>query len=169
MPKSLFMVGNVNLLDCRKVAFLSSRKVHPSSVMKSYDWATKVRDCGLCVIGGFQSALEKDVLKFLLDGGDQPIILVLARRMWNVVPKEFRDYVASGRMLVVSPVSQSISRVSQQSAMARNRYILENCDEAVFASIDPEGSLSRLLAEFPTLGYNVLEFVGCVPSEMPVR
>ena len=55
-----------------------------------------------------------------------------------------------------SPVSQSISRVSRQSAMVRNRYILENCDEAVFASIDPNGSLNGLVAESPSLKYNIL-------------
>ena len=82
--------------------------------------------------------------------------MVLARRMWDVLPKEFRDFVASGRMLVISPVSQSISRVSRQSAMVRNRYILENCDEAVFASIDPNGSLNGLVAESPSLKYNIL-------------
>lgn len=156
MSKPIIMIGNARLLNCRKVAFLSSRKVHPSAVMKSYDWATKVRDSGVCVIGGFQSALEKDVLRFLLDGGTQPVIMVLARRMWDVVPKEFRDFVALGRMLAISPVSQSTSRVSRQSAMARNRYILENCDEAVFASIDPNGSLNGLVAESPSLKYNIL-------------
>ena len=156
MSKPIVMIGDARLLNSRKVAFLSSRRVHPSAVMKSYDWATKVRDSGVCVIGGFQSALEKDVLKFLLDGGTQPVIMVLARRMWDVVPEEFREFVASGRMLVVSPVSQSISRVSRQSAMVRNSYILENCDEAVFASIDPNGSLSRLVEGVPKLKYDIL-------------
>ena len=158
MSKPIVMIGNARLLNCRKVAFLSSRKVNPSVVMKSYDWATKVRDSGVCVIGGFQSALEKDVLKFLLDGGSQPVIMVLARRMWNLVPKEFCDFVAAGRMLIISPVSQSTARVSQQSAMVRNRYILETCDEAVFASIDPNGSLSRLVEGIPKLKYDILSF-----------
>lgn len=46
-------------LDLLKVGFLSSRKVPPAAVMKCYDWATEMRDRGVCVMGGFQSPLER--------------------------------------------------------------------------------------------------------------
>ena len=50
------------------------------------------------------------------------------------------------RLLVVSPVSQSIRRVDAQSATVRNRFILEMAQRVVFAALDPEGALSRMLA-----------------------
>jgi len=109
MKRDASAIGNEEIMNREKVAFLSSRKVPPAAVMLSLDWAAKVRDAGICVIGGFQSALEKDVL-----------------------------------------------RVSEESAVVRNRFILSNCTSAIFASIDPEGALDRLLAEFPNLPYGVL-------------
>ena len=46
-----------------------------------------------------------------------PLILVLARRMWNLrrIPPRFRQPLADGRLLVLSPVPQSIRRVDARS------------------------------------------------------
>ena len=51
--------------------------------MKCYDWATEMRDKGVCVMGGFQSPLERDVLTFLLKG-KQPVVWVLAHKLWTL-------------------------------------------------------------------------------------
>ena len=147
------MIGNAALMALPKTAFLSSRKVAPQDVMRCYDWATGVRDTDTCIMGGFQSALEKDVLRFLLRG-KAPIVLVLARKLWSKVPEELREPLGEGRLLVVSPVSAA--RASASTAMSRNRWILENCDEAVIGSLDPSGSLARLVAARPKLLYQVL-------------
>ena len=156
------------LMERPKVAFLSSRKVAPAAVMRCYDWATGMRGGGgtpggsagrlapPCVVGGFQSALERDVLKLLLPDGGPPIVMVLARGMWRSIPMEYREAINAGRMLVVSPFSQGVVRVSKETAEKRNGWILDNCDEAVFASLDPNGSLARLVAARPHLRYQVL-------------
>ena len=109
-----------------------------------------------CVVGGFQSALERDVLKLLLPEGGPPIVMVLARGMWRSVPTEYREAINAGRMLVVSPFSQGVVRVSKETAEKRNAFVLDHCAEAVFASLDPDGSLARLVAARPNLRYQVL-------------
>lgn len=113
MLKSM-MLGNKALLNCEKIGFLVSRRVPPEAVMRCLDWATRMRDEGVCVMSGFQSPLEKEVLNILLKG-TSPLILVLARRMWDErhIPALFRKPLADGRLLVVSPVSQSIRRPTQ--------------------------------------------------------
>jgi len=78
-------LGNKDLLRLKKVAFLASNTISSGTVLKVYDWATDMRNRGECVVSGFCSKLEKDVLHFLLKGS-QPIILVLARRMYKTVP-----------------------------------------------------------------------------------
>ena len=75
-------LGDASILNLPKVGFLSSRKVPPAAVMKCYDWATEMRDKGVCVMGGFQSPLERDVLTFLLKG-KQPVVWVLAHKLWR--------------------------------------------------------------------------------------
>ena len=162
------MIGNAALMERPKVAFLSSRRVAPAAVMRCYDSATGMRGGGgtpggsagrlapPCVVGGFQSALERDVLKLLLPDGGPPIVMVLARGMWRSVPVEYREAINAGRMLVVSPFSHGVVRVSKETAEKRNGWILDRCDEAVFASLDPNGSLARLVAARPHLRYQVL-------------
>jgi hypothetical protein len=61
-------LGNTDLLNLQKVAFLCSRKCPAAVVLKSYDWAIEQRDNGVCVISGFHSRIEKDVLHYLLKG-----------------------------------------------------------------------------------------------------
>ena len=163
MEEDLQMLGNAALMERPKVAFLSSRKVAPAAVMRCYDWATGMRGGGSagrlalpCVVGGFQSALERDVLKLLLPDGGPPIVMVLARGMWRSIPMEYREAINAGRMLAVSPFSQGVVRVSKETAEKRNGWILDNCDEAVFASLDPNGSLARLVAARPNLRCQVL-------------
>lgn len=68
----------------------------------------------------------------LLDLPDKvPIILVLARSLWETVPEELRDPVGLGRLLIVSPVS-----ANHASATARNRWILANCTSLVLGSLE---------------------------------
>ena len=168
MTTNFQILGNAALMQRPKVAFLSSRRVAPAAVMRCYDWATGMRGGGgtpggsagrlapPCVVGGFQSALERDVLKLLLPDGGPPIVMVLARGMWRSVPVEYREAINAGRMLVVSPFSQGVVRVSKETAEKRNGWILDHCDEAVFASLDPNGSLARLVATRPNLRRQIL-------------
>ena len=143
---NLATIGNEALLNCEKLGFLASRRVPPEAVMRCLDWATRMRDEGVCVMSGFQSPLEKEVLNILLKG-TSPLILVLARRMWDErhIPALFRKPLAEGRLLVVSPVSQTIRRVDARSAAQRNCYILDHADSLFLGARDPDGSLTDLL------------------------
>ncbi len=155
MTAKFQMIGNAALLDRPdKVAFLSSRRISAADVLKCYEWAEKIRDTDRCVISGFQSPLEKDVLKFLLRG-KVPIILVLARSLWKTVPEELRASVDLGRLLIVSPVSAA--RASAATAAVRNRWILANCTSLVLGSLDPDGNLAKLVASFPAANMKCLQ------------
>ena len=156
-PAQIATLGDVSILDRPKVGFLSSRRVPPAAVMKCYDWATEMRDKGVCVMGGFHSPLERDVLKLLLQG-KQPVIWVLAHKLWTEksIPKPYREPIAAGRLLVVSPVAQTVTRVDARTAEIRNRYILEHSEKVVFAAIDSTGCLARLVGDYPDLNRQVL-------------
>jgi hypothetical protein len=43
-PETVEMLGNEELLKLRKTAFLCSRKIPASAVLKCYDWAIAERD-----------------------------------------------------------------------------------------------------------------------------
>lgn len=123
----LTYLGNKDLLKLPKTAFLASNTISSESVLRCYDWATEMRNQGKCVISGFSSKLEKDVLHFLLKG-QQPIIMVLARRMYKVLPDELKDAVENNKLLIIS--MSNATRQSRATAMARNKYVCDIADEA---------------------------------------
>jgi len=47
------LLGNEKLLELEKTAFLCSRKIPASAVLKCYDWAVAQREAGNFVISGF--------------------------------------------------------------------------------------------------------------------
>lgn len=138
-------LGNRELLKLKKTAFLASNTISSETVLKVYDWATDMRNRGECVVSGFSSKLEQDVLHFLLKG-TQPVILVLARRMYRTLPDELQEPLAQNRLLIIS-VSDAV-RQSKVTAMARNRYVCEIADKIMFVGVTEQSSLYALMKEF---------------------
>ncbi len=95
-------LGNNDLLKEHKVAFFCSQKCPSHLILRSYDWAIEQRYKEICIISGFHSKIERDVLDFLLKGS-QPIIMVLARNMKKRFPSEQRKAIEENRLLVISP------------------------------------------------------------------
>ena len=138
-------LGNQELLKLKKTAFLASSTISSETVLRCYDWATEMRNRGECVVSGFSSKLEQDVLHFLLKGS-QPIIIVLARRMYKVIPNELKEPLAQNRLLIIS-VSTAI-RQSRVTAMARNRYVCEMADRILFVGVTEQSSLYPYKKEY---------------------
>ena len=123
-------IGNKALLGLNKTAFLCSRKVPAFTVLKCYDWAIQQREEGNCVISGFHSQLEKDVLHYLLKG-NQPIIVVLARGLKQKIEPEFFDAIKKGRLLIITPFEEKVKRVTVETANVRNQMMIEIADNIV--------------------------------------
>lgn len=138
-------LGNKELLKLQKTAFLASSTISSDTVLKCYDWATEMRSRGECVVSGFSSKLEQDVLHFLLKG-TSPIILVLARRMYKTIPEELRKPLAENRLLIISV--STATRQSKATALIRNRYICELADEILFVGVTEQSSLNVLRREY---------------------
>src|SRR3990167_4344702 len=102
--------GSQELLKLHKTAFLCSRKCPADIVLKSYDWAIEQREKGVCVISGFHSKIEKDVLHYLLKGS-QPIILALARGLKKRLEPELKEALDNKRLLLITPFSEKVKRV----------------------------------------------------------
>lgn len=139
--KDVTYYGNEKLLKVPKTAFLAASSIQPAEVLKCYDWAARMADEGQCVISGFSSHLERDVLHFLMKGR-QPVILVLAREMYKDIPPELKAMLDERRLLIIS-VSKAV-RQSKATAIARNKYICEVADKIVFVGVDEKSSLFGL-------------------------
>lgn len=136
--------GNTDLLKLHKAAFLCSRKAPASVVLKCYDWAIEQREEGNCIIGGFHSQLEKDVLHYLLKG-KQPIIIALARGLKEKLEPELQKPMEQGRLLIVTPFIREIKRVTEQTAEKRNKMMIEIADSITVGYASPGGQLEAVL------------------------
>lgn len=143
--KELEYLGNKDLLKLPKTAFLASNTFSSEVVLKCYDWATEMNRQGRCVISGFSSRLEKDVLHFLLKG-EQPVIMVVARQMYKVLPKELKEALEQNRLLIIS--TSNAVRQSRATALARNKYVCEMAEEIVLIGEEASDSLRSLTDAF---------------------
>ena len=139
-------LGNRDLLECHKWGFLASCTIPSSEVLRCYDWATERAKAGDCVVSGFSSRLERDVLHFLLRGKGK-VIVVLARRMYKILPDEWQPAFYAGRMLVIS--TSNSPRQSRQTAQARNHYVADLCDTIHLIGATDNSSLNQIHLSFP--------------------
>jgi predicted Rossmann fold nucleotide-binding protein DprA/Smf involved in DNA uptake len=139
-------LGNTDLLQQHKVAFLCSRKCPATVVLKSFDWAIEQREKGICVISGFHSRIEKDVLHYLLKG-TQPIILALARGMMKKWPPEIKAALDGNRLLIITRYTDSVTHACEGTCYQRNRLMMELADEIVIAFASPGGWVEKLCGE----------------------
>ena len=136
-------LGNKELLKLKKTAFLASNTIAPEMVLRCYDWAAGKHEG--CVVSGFSSKLERDVLHFLLRS-TCPIILVLARQMYKAIPEKLKEALEQNRLLIIS--TSTAGRQSKVTAFARNKYICELADEILFVGVNEKSSLYPLKGEF---------------------
>jgi len=137
-------LGNIDLLKLPKTAFLCSRKVPASLVLKCYDWAIEQREKGNCVISGFHSQLEKDVLHYLLKG-KQPIIIALARGLKEKLEAELQKPLDEGRLLIITPFEKTVKRVTEQTAARRNKMMIDLADSITIGFVSAGGQLEEVL------------------------
>ena len=128
MAETKFL-GNKQLLNLHKIGFIASRHASTLDVIPTLDWAVVIsKSTDVAVVSGFQSPLEKDVLKFLLRGVC-PIIIVLARGMYRKLPEALQTPMDQQRLLIISNESDNTTRVSEITAHKRNEYVISISDE----------------------------------------
>lgn len=140
-------IGNAELLKSHKVAFFCSRKFPAEAALKSYRWADEQREAGSCVISGYHSPIEKDVLCRLLKG-TQPVIIAMAMGLKRL-PSEWDGPLAANRLLIVSRYADSVSHPCESKCYQRNRMMMEIADRIVIAYASAGGNLERLCKEYP--------------------
>ena len=122
-------LGNKQLLSLHKIGFIASRHASTLDVIPTLDWAVEIsKSTDVAVVSGFQSPLERDVLKFLLRGVC-PIIIVLARGMYRKLPEALQTPMDQQRLLIISNESDNTTRVSEITAHKRNEYVISISDE----------------------------------------
>ncbi|MDD9851280.1 MAG: DNA-binding protein [Gammaproteobacteria bacterium] len=144
-PAPVFTLGNTAIIARPKTAFLCSRNYPAVAVLRIYDWAQAARERGECVISGFHSALERDVLEILL-GGEQPLILAAARSLPRRLAPALRDAMKKDHLLVLSPFPQTTTRITAATARKRNEFMLTITNHIVIGHLSAGGALAETVS-----------------------
>jgi predicted Rossmann fold nucleotide-binding protein DprA/Smf involved in DNA uptake len=160
VPRSAecMVLGDASLLDHDLIGILCSRRAPGPVVIATHDWARAARDASIPVIGGFQSPMERDALRFLLRG-EQPVIICPARGISSYrMPAEWRKPIDSGRLAVVSPFADRHRRMTAQLAAERNRFVAAVAAGLLIAHASPGGVLETLHSEIIHWGKPIFTF-----------
>jgi len=138
------VLGNISLLERKKIGYFASGTIATLSVLPIIDWAAEIaKREDVAVVSGFHSKMEREVLDFLLNG-KCGIICVLARSLYKNIPREYMEAYNQGRVLFLSEEKQP--RPTKESAFRRNRLVVTLADELVIPIIPPESSLYNLVS-----------------------
>jgi len=155
-------LGNLELLQLHKVAFLCSRTCPEAAALTTRKWADGQREKGACVISGYHSPIERDVLGRLLMG-TQPVIIALAKGLRKLVP-ELNAHLAVGRLLIITRYADSVSHPCEAKCFQRNRMMMDLADEIVIGYASPGGNLERLGGEYGEKKIMRLKIVDDLPA-----
>ena len=136
-------MGNIDLLQEAKIAFLSSSITDEWVDWAAIDWVRSLKK-NACVMSGFQSRTDRAVLGELLKT-EQKIVMVLARKPFKRCPARYKEAVESGRMLIISPLDNCEGVNTKENALRRNEYLLRHAKTITIGCVKPNGILDALV------------------------
>ena len=155
---SIWAIGDPELLKADLTALFCSARCPGNVILKSYEFAVKLRDHGTAVIGGFQTPVEKECFNILLKGS-QPIIVCPARNIQNMrIPDSWKKAIHDGRLLIASPFDERYKRATTISAELRNRFLVAAADKIFFLHAAPKSKTFTFAEELIRAGKNVFTF-----------
>ena len=130
-PAIIAYIGNLALLKERKTALFCSVKCPGNEIIKTLDYALKLRDEGKILISGFHSPVEKECLNIYLRG-ESPVIVCPARGLEEMrIQKEWKKAVEAEKMLILSPFCALERRLRKDLAWKRNLFAAAVAEEVV--------------------------------------
>lgn len=141
---ALHTLGNMDLLGLPLTALFCSRKCPGDAILKAYDLARELREKETPAIGGFHTPVEKDMLEILLKGKG-PVVICPARGLEGMrMPKEWKQALQQGRILLVSIFNPETHRATVDTAHQRNLFVAALANERVCIHVQPGGETEKV-------------------------
>ena len=157
-PAVLAIAGDPAILREHRTGLLCSRSCPGDLILRAYDVASGLRDSGRTVVSGFHSGMEAECFRILLRG-EQPIIICPARSIENMrVKPDWREPLAEGRLLVLSPFGRKHRRVTAPLAERRNELVAALADRVFVPYAEPGGKTEALCRRIVSWNTPLLTF-----------
>lgn len=137
-------IGNSELLKSAKTAFISSNDASDNALEVSKKWAFDMAKKQRCVISGFQSKIEKEVLD-VLQNHNGKAIMVLANSIFKKCPEKYCEAIKEKRLLIISYFDDQQIQITRQTAEMRNKKVIELCDDITVGYVKPGGMTEKLI------------------------
>lgn len=136
-PASIAALGNLEILQRKKLALFCSVKCPGDLILQTYDLVRALRDAGVTVISSFHSPMEKECLALLLRG-TQPVVICPARSIERMrVPIAWKTPLEENHLLILSPFAAKQRRATTDLAEKRNEFVATLADEVFVAHAAP--------------------------------
>lgn len=143
-PKRINYIGDSSILSAEPSAVFCSVKCPGDLILKAYDFAHDAREKGLAIISGFQSPVEKDMLRILLRGKCH-MIIYSARGIARIrLDSDMRKAIEDGRLLVLSSAAKNVVRSTKHLAHKRNLAVAAIAKSIVIVYAAPDGNIAQL-------------------------
>jgi predicted Rossmann fold nucleotide-binding protein DprA/Smf involved in DNA uptake len=158
VPAVIRGLGNLDVLNHKKLAFFCSVKCPGHLILKSHDLSQTLKEAGVTVIGGFQSPVERECFTIFLRGS-QPIVVCPARCIEGMrIRAEYKKPLEEGRLLFLSPFKESQRRNTVETAMERNRFVAALAEAVFIAHASPNSKMEKFCHEVLKLGKSLYTF-----------
>lgn len=154
----LWAYGPIDIIAKPIIGLFCSSQCPGSTILKTFDAITKMRDEGQILMGGFHSVMEWECLRILLRGR-QPVIWVPARSIVGMRLKpELQPAFKDGRLLILSPFAPTPAntRVTASLAHQRNRFVGALADRIFVPHAAPGSRTATLQEELKRTGKPIL-------------
>jgi hypothetical protein len=146
----------VDLLRVAPLALFCSIQCPGDVILRTYDLIRALRDAGLPTIGGFHSPMENECLTLLLRG-TQPVIVCPARSIDGMrIPGPWREPLAEGRLLVLSPFDKKARRITADNAQVRNLFVAAIAKQILVAHAGAGSRTEEFVRELSSWGKSIL-------------
>ncbi len=151
-PDFISFAGNYDLIHNKKLAIFVSAKCSGSTILQTYDFVRQLRQHNISFVSGFHSPMEKECMR-TISGGDAGVIWFLAKSLKSFsLHPDFNSLFDSGRMLILSPFSDLVTRIKKENAVYRNSIAAALADEIFLPFATPEGKTEKFCLELLSFG-----------------
>lgn len=151
-PKTITALGNPTILQGKMLALFCSVKCPGHLILKAHDFAQKLKQADMTVIGGFHSPVEREYLRILLRGL-KPVIVCPARSLSGMrMRTEYKKPIEEGRLLLLSPFRETQRRSTAETAVERNRFVAALAGAIFIAHASPNSKTEMFYRELLVWG-----------------
>lgn len=155
LNNQFYFAGNKSLLKKSPVAVFCSQEIPLSIYHTANETFSEMIKLPITIAGGWQSAMEKRVLKNFDGEGQANIIYFLAKGINRFsLPVHLTSLMDKGKILIISPFSDK-RRIEKESVKARDKLIFAFINKFLFLYIKPDGYLEGIFRQCINEGKDV--------------